>query len=106
MHAGVGLACVGAELTREDARVELGVDEFVWRLSQPSDQARCRGANVRTIQVGANTPPKHANITGFAQARISAGRANLLTKSERVERLGIGFQVLQVSSGVTPQHGF
>ena len=33
------------------------MDDFVGRLSLSDDQPRCRGANIRAIQIGADAPP-------------------------------------------------
>jgi len=106
MHAGVSFTLIRTKLTREHARVQLGVNELIGCFGLSANQPRCGGTNVRAIKVGSDTPPQTSDISAFAQTSVRAGGADLLAQREGVQDFSVVLGVLKISLRVSTQHGF
>jgi hypothetical protein len=106
VHSCVLFAFVGAELTCDDARMELRVHKFIGAFGLPHNQSCCCSTDIRAVQIRADASAKHTHIARFSQAGIRARATDLFTKRESVEDLRVVLGALQVRSRVTPQHRF
>jgi len=66
----VELALVGRRLARENAGMQLRVDNFVGCFCLSDNRARGCGANVGANQVGCNTTPESFEVLRFPEASI------------------------------------
>ena len=89
MHRGVGLTFVSTELARQDAGVELCMQQLIGCFRLADQQPRRGTANIRAVQIRPNAPAKLRHVITFIQARVGAGRADLHTKRQGVKDFGI-----------------
>jgi hypothetical protein len=104
MYVGVALAFLGAELTRDDARMELRMHELVRRFSLPREDARGGAANVGAVEVRVDAAPKLFEVMRLAKAGIGARGARRGASLERIQSLDVVMRVLSVSPRMAPQH--
>ena len=106
VHVGVLGALVGAELTRDHARVELRVHEIVWRFRAAQQQSARGRAHIRAVEIGGDAMTQRLDVMGFRETRVSAQRAGFGTSTECDEGFGVILGVLSISARMTAQHGF
>ena len=105
MHRGVGLTFVSTELARQDAGVELCMQQLIGCFCLANQQPSRRTAYVRAVQIRPDAPPKLRHMIAFVQTRVSARRADLHTKRKGVEDACILFGSLQIRVRMTAKHG-
>ena len=68
VHVGMPFAFFGADVTRQDAGVELSMYHLVWRIRLPREHPRRRRANIGAVKIGRNAASKPLEMLGFAKA--------------------------------------
>ena len=106
VHVGVPFAFFGADLTRQDACMELSMHHLVWRFSLPREHSRRRRANIGAVKIGADAAAKPLEMFGFTEACICARRARFRTGRQCSKRVSVIGYPLLITARVTPQHEF
>ena len=103
----VRFAFVCAELAGDNARVKLGVHEFVGCFGLAREYPDGRGAHIRAVQIRPNAAPYLFEVFGFAEAGVRARRATIGTCSERSQGFGVlDYKSLIIGARVAAQHHF
>lgn len=99
-------AFLETELASDNASVELRVDEVVRRFGLPENYLDGGVANVRTVEVGRDTPTQHFDMSGFGETGVSTESAGLGARSQGRECLSVILHVCLVRTGMTPEESF
>lgn len=105
MHRCVKLTLVCTELTREDARVKLSVEQFIRSFRLARQQPRRDRANIGAVQVRPNASAKFGHVLALVEASVSARGAYLHTEAEGIEDVCIVIGTLQIRVRMAAQHG-
>ncbi len=72
VHVSVPVAFLGAELTRDDAGVELRMDEIVRRFGLAREDPGRGSAHISTVEIRADAAAQALDVVGFAKAGVRA----------------------------------
>ena len=89
MHRGMGLTFVSTELARQNAGMELRMQQLIGCFRLADQQPSRRTAHIRAVQIRPDASPKLRHMIAFVQTRVGAGRADLHTERQGVKDFGI-----------------
>jgi hypothetical protein len=104
VHVAVTVTFFAAQLACQYAGVQLGVDKSVRCFSLPHQHPAGRVANVRTVEISADTPAELFEMLGLAEARVGTRGAGRSTRCERLERFHVVVGVLGIGPRVATKH--